>query len=174
MADHDLVVTVSRTDALSVGESSLPTYTVLVPLTHGSPGRVLRALAAAQYPRRRLDVKLLSSTADGDVVPMWAEQVRADGPALGALYASGLARARGRYVAVYEPADEPEPEQLRSAVVAFERLGMACAGLWVDGRLHVRRYAAVSVGGWNADTSDHDDLVWRLRRDGFTIAAVQR
>lgn len=172
MADHDPVVTVSRTDALSASDSSLPTYTVLVPLTHGPPSPVLRALAASAYPRGRLDVKLLSCAPNGTPMPMWAEQICADGTAPGAMYASGLARARGRYVTTYEPAYEPAPELLRSAVAAFERLGVACAALWIDGHLHVRRYAAVSAGGWTGEQDGDDDLVWRLRRDGFTVASV--
>jgi hypothetical protein len=149
----------------------LPTYTVLVPLTHGTPRTLLHALAASTYPPSLLDVKLLEphSSPGGGRVPMWVERVCA---APGALYASGLARARGRYVAAYEPTDQPEADLLRSAVTAFDRLGMGCAALWVDGRLHVRRYAAVSVGGWAVDGDGHDDLIRRLRQDGFTVASA--
>lgn len=157
----------------------LPTYTVLIPLIHGSPSAVLRALAAASYPSGRLDAKLLSTAEPDPIVdahlPMWVERIEVGeaAPALGSLFASGLARARGRYLAVYEPTDEPAPDLLRHAAITFDRLGPTFAVLWVEGRLHLRRYAAASVGGWDPLATDHDDLLRRLRRDGFGTATYR-
>ncbi len=38
----------------------------------------------------------------------------------------GLIRAKGDYVTIYDAEDEPEPDQLKKAIIAFERMGPKC------------------------------------------------
>ncbi len=41
----------------------------------------------------------------------------------------GLIRAKGEYVTIYDAEDEPEPDQLKKAVISFERIGQSCVCL---------------------------------------------
>ena len=38
----------------------------------------------------------------------------------------GLIRAKGDYVTIYDAEDEPEPDQLKKAIISFERMGPKC------------------------------------------------
>jgi hypothetical protein len=121
--------------ALPLLPANLPVYTVLVPLYR--EGRIVPRLLAAldrlDYPRDRLDVKLVTEEADRDthdalarhVLPPWITVVRvpAGGPATKPKALNvGLATARGEYVVVYDAEDVPARDQLLRAVARFARL----------------------------------------------------
>jgi cellulose synthase/poly-beta-1,6-N-acetylglucosamine synthase-like glycosyltransferase len=126
---------ISDEEARSIPDGDLPVYTILVP-AYREPeviARVLAEIDRLEYPKERLDVKLLLEEEDGET---WAaaraakpgrhvEIIRVPqvGPQTKPKACNvGLARARGRYVTIYDAEDRPEPLQLRRAVLAFRRV----------------------------------------------------
>ncbi len=118
-----------------VVSGNLPVYTVLVPLYREGRivPRLLDALNRLDYPRDRLDVKLVTEEGDHDthnalashVLPPWITVVRvpAGGPKTKPKALNvALAFARGDYVVVYDAEDVPARDQLLRAVAAFASL----------------------------------------------------
>jgi cellulose synthase/poly-beta-1,6-N-acetylglucosamine synthase-like glycosyltransferase len=111
-----------------------PVYTVLCPLYREAnvAAELVAALQRLDYPRDKLDVKLLVEADDPEtieaamaatagaahfaVVIVPVAKPRTKPKALNA----GLALARGDYVAIYDAEDRPDPRQLRAALAAFE------------------------------------------------------
>jgi cellulose synthase/poly-beta-1,6-N-acetylglucosamine synthase-like glycosyltransferase len=127
--------------ARAMRDEDLPVYTVLVPAYHEPQviGRLLASLERMDYPRQKLDVKLLLEADDDatyaaalaarpgrwiDIVRVPFSEPRTKPKACNV----GLAHARGRYVTIYDAEDRPDPLQLRRAVVAFDGVGpeIAC------------------------------------------------
>ena len=126
------LVRVSDDQALALSDRELPMYTILVP-AYREPeviGRLLDHIDALDYPRDKLDVKVLleaddEATIDAvcahdigphvDVVLVPFAEPRTKPKALN----YGLAAARGELVTIYDAEDRPEPLQLRRAAVAF-------------------------------------------------------
>jgi cellulose synthase/poly-beta-1,6-N-acetylglucosamine synthase-like glycosyltransferase len=125
-----------------------PTYTILCPLYRETAvfDDLLRALDRLDYPKDRLDIKLLVEADDPQTVDL---ALAAAAPHIEVLIIPaaaprtkpkalnvGLARARGAFVAVFDAEDRPHPQQLLAALAAFEDGGrrMACvqAPLVVD------------------------------------------
>lgn len=114
------------------GEGGLPDYTVLVPLykeAHMLP-QLIAALEALDYPRARLDIKLLLEADDKETIQAAAalrlapryhvlivpdRQPRTKPKALN----YGLAQARGEFVVIFDAEDIPAPGQLRHALSLF-------------------------------------------------------
>jgi cellulose synthase/poly-beta-1,6-N-acetylglucosamine synthase-like glycosyltransferase len=132
----DPSVRVTDHDARAVPDHELPVYTVLVP-AYGEPAVIpglFRALERIEYPRHRLDVKLLLESDDLPTVEA-ATTTDTDLPVEILLVPPGEPRtkpralnygmetARGELVTIYDAEDHPDPLQLRRAVVAFARLG---------------------------------------------------
>ena len=109
-----------------------PVYSVLVPLyreTRVLP-RLLRALDALDYPKERLDVKIILEADDHPTYaalraarpPSYIEIVRVP-PSKprtkpkACNYA--LQFARGSFITIFDAEDRPEPAQLKKAVMAF-------------------------------------------------------
>jgi cellulose synthase/poly-beta-1,6-N-acetylglucosamine synthase-like glycosyltransferase len=135
------VLRISDADARAVPDAALPVYTVLVP-AYREPevvGGLLTNLGRIEYPVAKLDVKLLLEADDeatlaavamlGDVpfleiVLVPPSEPRTKPKALN----YGLTLARGEIVTIYDAEDDPDPLQLRRAVVALERAGpdVAC------------------------------------------------
>lgn len=133
---EDPSITVSEPAARSIPDEDLPVYTVLVP-AYGEPSVVpglVRALERLEYPRDRLDVKLLLEADDAptvqaalavetdlaiDVVLVPPGEPRTKPRALN----YGMQFAEGEMVTIYDAEDHPDPLQLRRAVAAFRRVG---------------------------------------------------
>lgn len=128
-------------------DTSLPVYTVLVPLYREAPvvPGLASALRALDYPAAKLDIKLIVEADDRETrtaierehLPPTFEILAV--PPLGPRtkpkacnYA--LHYARGEFVVIYDAEDRPEPTQLRQAVAAF-RSGPAELGC-VQARLN--------------------------------------
>lgn len=110
----------------------LPFYTVLVPL-HREAGMVpqlVAALDALDYPRAKLDIKLILEA--GDLATIAAVEALRLPARYSVLVAPpgqprtkpralnlALAEARGALLVVYDAEDRPEPTQLRAAAAAF-------------------------------------------------------
>jgi cellulose synthase/poly-beta-1,6-N-acetylglucosamine synthase-like glycosyltransferase len=131
---HPDVVTIDDDEARAIPDSKLPIYTVLVP-AYQEPEvieRLLASLAELEYPRHKLDIKLLLEQDDAETFR--AAVAAAPGPHVEIIRVPpseprtkpkacviGLARARGQYVTIYDAEDRPEPLQLRRAIAAFRR-----------------------------------------------------
>lgn len=115
-----------------IPERHLPIYTIILPLLREE--RVVADLIAAirrlDYPPEKLDVKLMLEEDDHgtraavaalrlgapfEVIAPPPGEPRTKPKAL----AAALPFARGSFVVVYDAEDEPEPDQLRSALAAF-------------------------------------------------------
>jgi hypothetical protein len=149
------------------GGDDVPLYSIIVALyreARSVPGLVA-ALASLDYPKERLDIKLVVECDDMetrlalDLMDLGAPFEIVVAPTAGprtkpkALNAA-LPFARGRYVAVFDAEDRPEPQQLRIALSAFEAgdPSLACvqARLTIDNtadnwltRLFTAEYAAL-------------------------------
>ncbi len=135
------VVVVSDAEARAVADVDLPIYTVLVP-AYREPavvGGLLVALGRMEYPVDRLDVKLLLEADDHETID--AVSLLGDVPFLEVVLIPpseprtkpkalnyGLTLALGELVTIFDAEDDPDPLQLRRAVVALARLGpeVAC------------------------------------------------
>jgi cellulose synthase/poly-beta-1,6-N-acetylglucosamine synthase-like glycosyltransferase len=129
------VVVVSDEDALAIADHDLPMYTILLPAYHepGIVDELVRGVSRIDYPRDRLEVKLILEADDTATVRAAQEVVDAGIAQLVLIPPAeprtkpkacnyALAEAHGDYVTIYDAEDIPEPLQLRRAVVAFGRL----------------------------------------------------
>lgn len=132
----DPSITVSAEEARSLDDDDLPVYTVLVP-AYGEPAVMVGLIAALEridYPRDRLDIKLLLEADDAPTIEA-ALAVQSDLPVDVVLVPPGEPRtkpralnygmqfAEGELVTIYDAEDHPDPLQLRRAVAAFGRVG---------------------------------------------------
>ena len=128
-------VTVGDALARALPASDLPVITVLVP-AYREPeviGRLIRVLERLEYPRERLDIKILVEEDDKETIE--AARLADPLPHIQLLEVPlGLPRtkpracnyairfARGELVTIFDAEDRPDPLQLRRAVAAFMRL----------------------------------------------------
>jgi cellulose synthase/poly-beta-1,6-N-acetylglucosamine synthase-like glycosyltransferase len=127
-------IRIDADDLASLAGADLPMYSILVPLYHEAAmlQQVVDGIALLDYPADRLDVKILLEEDD------WETRSAALALALPAHFElltvpeagpkgkpracnTGLARARGEYLVIYDAEDRPEPDQLRKAVAGFRR-----------------------------------------------------
>jgi cellulose synthase/poly-beta-1,6-N-acetylglucosamine synthase-like glycosyltransferase len=128
-------VRVTDDQARAIPDDELPVYTILIPAYREAEviARTVAALERLDYPRDRLDVKLLLEADDRETIAA----ARALEPQLDLDIVLvppgrprtkpkacnyGLTRARGELVTIYDAEDQPEPLQLRRVVAAFRRL----------------------------------------------------
>lgn len=113
-------------------DPNLPLYTVLVPLYREANvvPELVRSLQQLDYPRNKLDIKLIVEADDDDTIAAVANCVD---PSLFQLVRvpPGVPRtkpracnfafafARGDFTVIYDAEDRPEPDQLRKAVALF-------------------------------------------------------
>jgi glycosyltransferase XagB len=115
-------------------ERALPVYTVLVPLFREAAvlNQLVNSIESLDYPRRKLDVRLLCEEDDPETIeaiqtldlPPHFEMIvvpRSDPQTKPKACNYGLVGAKGKYVVIYDAEDRPEPDQLKKAVVMFER-----------------------------------------------------
>ena len=138
---------VSDEEARAVPDDQLPIYTVMIP-AYREPeviNELIQRVSQFEYPPDRLDVKLLIEADDVETIKAIDEAMPGDQFELVLVPAAeprtkpkalnyGLTLARGELVAIYDAEDEPEPLQLRRAVVAMRRLGpdIACVQAKLD------------------------------------------
>jgi glycosyltransferase XagB len=138
-------VDVSDEEARSIPDDQLPRYTVLVAAYHEHDviGHTIAAINRLDYPRSKLDVKLLLEEDDLDTIQ--AARTAAPGPHIEIVPVPvalprtkpkalnyGLNMARGELVTVFDAEDQPDRLQLRKAVAAFWRLPPKVACLQAD------------------------------------------
>ena len=137
----DAMEIVTDEEALTVPESELPFYTILLPAYNEASViiKLIENLARLEYPASRLEVLLLVEEDDQETLsalhaahppPQFKlvliphAEPRTKPKALN----FGMTLARGEIVAVYDVEDTPDILQLRRAAVAFSRYGpeVAC------------------------------------------------
>jgi cellulose synthase/poly-beta-1,6-N-acetylglucosamine synthase-like glycosyltransferase len=129
---RNLAQTVTAAEAR--GLADLPVYTILCPLYReaGVLPQLLRACRSLDYPRTRLDVKLLLEADDLQTLaivrrhplPAYIDVivVPAEGPRTKPKACNyGMQFARGEYTVIFDAEDIPERDQLRKAVAVFRR-----------------------------------------------------
>ena len=117
----------------ALDERSLPIYTILVPLYKeaGIVPRLVRDINKLDYPRTRLDVKLLCEEDDVDTIetirslqlpPHFQLVVVPDSQPKTKPKACnyGLQLATGEFCVIFDAEDRPDPDQLKKALIAFQ------------------------------------------------------
>ena len=111
---------------------ALPLYTILVPLYREANvlPRLARALLLLDYPRDRLDIKLIVEEDDAATIAL-AREIARRGPFDVIVVPCiqprtkpkacnfALSFARGEFIVIFDAEDRPERDQLRKAVAAF-------------------------------------------------------
>jgi glycosyltransferase XagB len=123
---------VTDDEIVSIDQRSLPIYTILIPLYKegGIVRRLVRDLDALDYPRTRLDVKLLCEEDDVETIEMIRSLRLPPHFSLVVVPDSlpktkpkacnyGLQLATGHYCVIFDAEDRPDPDQLKKAVIAF-------------------------------------------------------
>lgn len=130
----EITSSVEELNALKPAE--LPTYTVLCPLykeVHVLP-HFLKAIAALDWPHKKLDVILLFEEDDTESIealknmdlPSYVRAVIVPHslPKTKPKACNyGLGLAKGEYVVIYDAEDVPDPQQLKKAYLAFQKVG---------------------------------------------------
>jgi len=125
-----------RADVAALDARDLPTYTVLVPVYQEADAvaDLIDDLGALDYPREKLEILLLMEANDTAtieaaraarppstitflIVPPGLPQTKAKACNVGLFF------ARGEFVTIFDAGDQPEPDQLKKAVIAFRRGG---------------------------------------------------
>lgn len=131
---HDLEVPVTAEDLDALNDRDLPVYTILIPVYREAEVLVelLNAIRRLDYPQTKLDIKILMEADDEETIRAFHEfnppshfhgvivpygQPKTKPKACN----YGLIHARGDYVVIFDAEDLPDPDQLKKAVVAFEK-----------------------------------------------------
>jgi glycosyltransferase XagB len=133
-SSHAAEYKITQTEVRSLREQDLPTYTVLVPM-YKEP-EVLPILASAlrklNYPRAKLDIKLLLEEGDVETIEA-AKRLQLESifeivrippsqPQTKPKACNyGLHFAHGELVTIFDAEDKPEPDQLKKVVLAFRK-----------------------------------------------------
>lgn len=125
----------SRDEELrALKDEELPVYTILLPLYREVTvlPNLIDAIWKLDYPKSKLDVKVLFEEDDTETLNA-AKGLRPEGffeflvvpksyPKTKPKACNwGLQFARGKYITIFDAEDEPEPDQLRKAVLAFRK-----------------------------------------------------
>lgn len=135
-ARFDLVRPIRSADIRALDVATLPRYTVLVPVFREANivHRLVASLGRLDYPKDRLEVLVLVE--EGDDATLQAVQA-SDPPEWFTVVVvpagtpqtkpracnAGLQLATGEYLVIYDAEDEPEPAQLKKAIIEFARSG---------------------------------------------------
>lgn len=136
----------------------LPFVTVQLPLFNERyvAARLIRAVAAFDYPADRLEIQVLDDSTDdtGTIVAGVVAELRARGAQVGhcrravrtgykaGALAAGLAAARGEFIAIFDADFVPPPDFLRAALPHFTERVAVVQARW--GHLN-RAYSALTV-----------------------------
>ena len=132
---------VTDEDVAELRDEDLPVYTVLAPMFHEAEvvHQLVGNLTKLDYPVSKLEVLLLLEEDDEETIsaakaaglPQWMTIVtvpRGQPQTKPKACNVGLFLARGDYLVIYDAEDRPDPDQLKKALVTFERGGerMVC------------------------------------------------
>ncbi|MEZ5926145.1 MAG: glycosyltransferase [Hyphomicrobiaceae bacterium] len=144
-----MAVPIAGRDTVRLPVSSLPVYSIIVPLFREARivPELVRALKRLNYPRSRLDIKLVLEAVDEETQRAVATLVL--GPEFEVIVVPdsrprtkpkalnyALNFVRGDYLVIYDAEDIPEPDQLLRALAVFrngdESIGAVQARLAID------------------------------------------
>ncbi|MFC1402545.1 MULTISPECIES: glycosyltransferase [Streptacidiphilus] len=133
-AEREREEPISAADLDALDEGSLPGFTVLVPVYReaGIVGQLLLNLGELDWPRAKLEVLVLLEEDDSETVaaaraaqpPAWMKLVvvpQCEPRTKPKACNVGLFFARGDYLVIYDAEDQPDPDQLKKAHLAFTR-----------------------------------------------------
>ncbi len=131
---HEYEVDITDIELAELDERQLPVYSILVPLYReaGVVPRLVDGINGIDYPKTKLDVRLLCEEDDGEtidairalslpphfklvVVPQSTPKTKPKACNY------GLLQAEGEIVVIYDAEDRPDPDQLKKAVLAFQK-----------------------------------------------------
>jgi cellulose synthase/poly-beta-1,6-N-acetylglucosamine synthase-like glycosyltransferase len=135
-AKSELQQFITDEEVKKLSDKDLPVYTVLVPV-YKEPeviGTLIEGLKSIDYPQNKLDVLLLLEEDDTEtleaaksyapynnwrfmIIPPSMPKTKPKACNYGVFF------ARGKYLTIYDAEDIPEPDQLKKAVIAFEKGG---------------------------------------------------
>ncbi len=135
-AKYDVVERISDAEVAALSDSELPIYTVLVPVFKEANivAQLVGNLGNLDYPKSKLEVLILLEEDDTET----REALEAASPPENFRIVSiprgtpqtkpracnvGLFFATGEFVVIYDAEDNPEPDQLKKSLIAFERGG---------------------------------------------------
>jgi hypothetical protein len=124
--------TISADDVASLKDHELPVYSVLVPAYREASvvQQVLHNLSRLDYPKSKLDILILLEEDDAETIAA-AKAAQPPGNVRFVIVPDqipktkpkalnvGLYFARGDYLVIYDAEDQPDPDQLKKAVIAF-------------------------------------------------------
>jgi cellulose synthase/poly-beta-1,6-N-acetylglucosamine synthase-like glycosyltransferase len=136
-ARYDVVERITASEVAALDDLELPTYTVLVPVFRESNivAQLIDNLGGIDYPKDRLEVLILIEEEDHETrdalaagnpppyfhvvtVPKGHPQTKPRACNVGLFFATG------EYLVIYDAEDTPDPDQLKKALVAFQRGGL--------------------------------------------------
>jgi len=126
---------ISQQELQSLDESELPVYSILIPLYKEpeSVTQIIKSISVLDYPPHLKDVQLLLEEDDIQtrqavdalklpqgfrvtIIPRSFPRTKPKACNV------GLAKAKGKYLVIYDAEDKPEADQLKKAVVAFMKI----------------------------------------------------
>ncbi len=135
-AKYDVVERISDADVAALPDSDLPVYTVLVPVFREANivGQLVGNLGKLDYPVDKLEVLILLEEDDDETrealaaasppehfrivtIPRGTPQTKPRACNVGLFFATG------DFVVIYDAEDNPDPDQLKKAVLAFNNGG---------------------------------------------------
>ncbi len=133
-ASAETAISISKEEVDALDERSLPIYTILVPAYREERviAKLLGSLGALDYPADKLDIVLLFEEDD----PATLAAAKAAAPSANVRFMIvpagepqtkpkacnvGLLFAQGEFLVIYDAEDQPEPDQLKKALLAFRR-----------------------------------------------------
>lgn len=129
-------IQISRQEVKWLLTGYLPTYSILCPLYREAAviPQFIKAIKALDYPKNKLQVLLLLEQDDEDTIstaanmdlPEYFEIVIVPGTSPKTKPKAlnfGLSRALGQYMVIYDAEDIPEKDQLKKAILAFDKAG---------------------------------------------------
>jgi len=135
-AKFDVVERISASEVAALPEADLPRYTVLVPVFHEANivAQLVENLGRLDYPTEKLEVLILieeedletRAAIDGANPPAYFHviSIPAGSPQTKPRACNvGLFFSTGDFLVVYDAEDTPDPDQLKKAVIAFDRAG---------------------------------------------------
>jgi len=131
----DLEVPVSEEEIQALRDDELPIYTILIPVYKEAAvlPNLLKSITNLDYPKIKLDVKVLLEEDDEETIAAFNEInppdyiqdviVPTSQPKTKPKACNyGLIHARGEYVVIFDAEDQPDPDQLKRVLVAFNKI----------------------------------------------------
>ena len=132
--NHDCEVPVSKEELEALDPKQLPIYTLLVPVYKEAEvlPDLMKSLTRLDYPSTKLDIKILLEEDDIETIQRFydldlpphfkATIVPGSLPKTKPKACNyGLIHAKGEYIVIFDAEDRPDHDQLKKAVVAFQK-----------------------------------------------------